>query len=182
MSYIGWGRNFLLVLLVNKESSFKTDLDNVINPSQLEIKKLVSSLSKKRFSCGITLSVIDNILIFLFSSLEITPRHGAMNGNQYRMMTTSGFNLLIFLETENQFKGFIELISDLILILEGGSPSSYWVVPGNKNAGYCKEKEKIMTSSPLWWYVFANVLLKFAMPPLKGKAGPIIMIFLLVKI
>ena len=72
-----------------------------------------------------------------------------MNGNQYLMITTSGCNLLIFLETESQLKGFIELISDLILIFLGGSPSSYCVVPGNKNAGYCKENEKIVTSSPL---------------------------------
>jgi len=76
--------------------------------------------------------------------------------------------LLICLDTDNQFKGLIELITLLIFISLGGLEFSYCVFPGNKKEGYCKEKEKILTSSPLSLYALAKELLKFEMPPLYG--------------
>ena len=92
------------------------------------------------------------ITLFILSSIFLSvtqPAVGLSFASHLAGKALTSFNLLIFLETENQLKGFIELISDLILIFLGGSPSSYCVVPGNRNAGYCKENEKIVTSSPL---------------------------------
>ena len=51
--------------------------------------------------------------------------------------------------------------------------------PGNKNLRYCNEKEKILTLKSSFEYAIANALLKLAIPPLNGKAGPIIITFFL---
>ena len=72
----------------------------------------------------------------------------------------------------------------MVLIFKsfGGLPSSYWVVPGKRNEGYCNVKENKVISIPLSWNVWAKALLKFAIPPLNGKAGPIIITLLVFKI
>ena len=53
---------------------------------------------------------------------------------------------------------------------------------GNSKEGYCKEKETTPTSTPFLSKASAKALLKFAIPPLKGKAGPMIITFLSLKI
>ena len=61
--------------------------------------------------------------MLFFKDLAIVPKQGDMKGNQYLMMTRSGFILLIRFPVSTQFKGLIELI---ILITLGslGSESS----------------------------------------------------------
>ena len=85
---------------------------------------------------------------------------------------------MILLATLNQLNGFIEFITGRISIFFGGFPFSYCVFAGNKKEGYCNKKEYIVTSAPCFLYSTARELLKFAIPPLYGKAGPIIITFL----
>jgi hypothetical protein len=75
-------------------------------------------------------------------------------------------------------KGLIELTIGKIEIPFGPSPSSYCVLPGKRKEGYCSEKEYICTSAPFSAKPKAKELLKFAIPPLYGKAGPIMITFL----
>ena len=56
------------------------------------------------------------------------------------------------------------------------------VLPGNKKEGYWREKENTLTFAPFSKNPTANELLKFAIPPLNGKAGPIIITLLVFKI
>ena len=72
----------------------------------------------------------------------------------------------------------MEFITGNISISFGGSPVSYCVFPGNNIDGYCNEKEKTLTLYPFCLKLTANELLKFAIPPRNGKAGPIIIMFL----
>jgi len=53
----------------------------------------------------------------------------------------SGLIFFNLLPTFIQLSGFTEFIALTIVILSGAGSDEYWVVPGNKNEGYCSEKE-----------------------------------------
>lgn len=59
----------------------------------------------------------------------------------------------------------------------GGEESSYCVFPGNKKLGYWRLNETILESNPNWFIDLDNASARFAMPPLKGHAGEIIIAF-----
>src|SRR5690349_262462 len=105
--------------------------------------------------------------LFLISFATV-PRHGAINGNQYRIKTKSGFFFLIVVPKLNQVNGLIEL-SDLWMVKSVGlSPSSYWDLPGKRREGYCVVKVWISTWCPIACHVRARLSLNAAIPPLKG--------------
>jgi hypothetical protein len=54
-------------------------------------------------------------------------------------MIKSGANFFNSLPTLIQFKGLIVLTASLIMRSVGLASVEYWVFPGNKKEGYCKE-------------------------------------------
>jgi hypothetical protein len=64
-----------------------------------------------------------------------------MNGNQYLTTMISGFSFFNAAPTRNQFRGLTELILEWIFNPSGGGSDEYWVLPGNRKEGYCREKE-----------------------------------------
>ncbi len=105
------------------------------------------------------------------------PRLGPINGSQKRTTTWSGFSRASNHPTRNQLKGFTELIKVRICKPGGAVSSVNWVLPGNKNPGYCREKEKITTSWPAACKASARRSEEAAMPPRSGCAGEIKTIF-----
>jgi hypothetical protein len=81
------------------------------------------------------------VLPFLRILLRIVPSAGPINGNQYLTTIRSGFSFFKRLPITSQFRGFTELIDGCISIPMGGGSDENCVLPGNRNPGYCKEKE-----------------------------------------
>jgi hypothetical protein len=73
--------------------------------------------------------------------------------------------------------GFMLFNNVKIEIPFGGEESSYCVFPGNKKLGYCRLNETILESNPNLFIDLDNASARFAMPPLKGHAGEIIIAF-----
>jgi hypothetical protein len=67
------------------------------------------------------------------------PKHGAMKGSQYFIITMSGFSLFSFRPTFIQDNGFIELTERSILKSYDAFSSQNCVFPGKRNDGYCNE-------------------------------------------
>src|ERR1700690_2354393 len=110
----------------------------VINPSIAFKKYFVKVLSPGRFSCGKILSAMQIIFVclFFFTLLKIVPRHGPIMGSQYLTIIISGLKFFNSFPTDNQLKGFTELIFILIEIFSGAGSVEYWVVPGKRKDGY----------------------------------------------
>ena len=89
------------------------------------------------------LSAIQMMLVFIFLRiiLAMVPKHGAINGIQYLIMTKSGFSLTILLATLSQFKGLMELMTACISKFFGAGSVEYCELPGNSKEGYCNENE-----------------------------------------
>src|SRR5664279_524625 len=143
LSYRGWMACLAGLFFSNSLRSFITASLIVTNASQGFRKYLVKALSPGRFSCGNTLSVIATTLVlpFFFALLKMVPRAGPMNGSQYRTTISSGISFFSLLPMRSQLNGLMELITECIKVPTGGASVEYWVVPGNKNPGYCNEKE-----------------------------------------
>jgi len=109
------------------------------------------------------------------------PRAGAINGIQYMMMHKSGCAFKMYCPVFHQLNGFTEFISGVISKPFGASPSVNCVFPGKKNAGYCRVYDTISTKCPFWESEEASASEKFAIPPLKGKAGAAIITFTIYK-
>jgi hypothetical protein len=88
-------------------------------------------------------------------------------------MINDGFSFLMRKPTLIQFKGLIELMATSMDKLDGAGSELYWVVPGNKKPGYCKENVLIRVGIPSAIKTVANFSSKAARLPLKGQAGPI---------
>ena len=70
----------------------------------------------------------------------MVPKQGPINGSQYLTMTKWVFEFFIFVPILIQLKGLIEFIKIWIDKSIGAGSLENWVVPGNKNCGYCREK------------------------------------------
>ena len=64
-----------------------------------------------------------------------------------------------------------------IFISAGAFPFSNWVAPGNKKPGYWYENDMISMTWPDLANSLERARLKLAMPPRRGKAGPILSTF-----
>jgi hypothetical protein len=53
----------------------------------------------------------------------------------------SGFSFRSRLPVFIQLSGFTEFITLWIVISSGAGSEEYWVVPGKRKEGYCREKE-----------------------------------------
>jgi hypothetical protein len=63
-----------------------------------------------------------------------------MKGSQYLTTIQSGANRFNSLPTLSQFSGLMVLMDSLILRSAGLASLEYWVLPGKRKDGYCKEK------------------------------------------
>src|SRR5689334_1139484 len=111
LSYKGCWTNFA-GLSVNFRRSCRTFSLMVTKASGVFKKYLVKATSPALFSCGITLSAMQTILVclFFFTLRRIVPNAGPIKGSQYLTTIKSGFSFLNFLPVFNQFNGFMELI------------------------------------------------------------------------
>ena len=73
------------------------------------------------------------------------PKQGAINGVQYFISTMSGCALRSSLPTLNHEIGFIVETLRRILRSVGGGVATVWLLPGNRNEGYCSVKVSIST-------------------------------------
>ena len=121
---------------------------------------------------------ISLVKLFFLMILLIVPKHGPINGSQYLTITMFACSALILFPDWYQLSGLTELMHWMILRSFGGSLSEYWVLPGKRKLGYCKEKVYIITSCPSLINCLANLSLNVAKPPLSGNAGPMMMILL----
>ncbi len=76
-----------------------------------------------------------------------------------------------------QLSGLTELISVRIGMPSGAFPPSNCVLPGKKIPGYCRENEMMEAVWPACMKLLQSAVLKLAIPPRRGWAGPIQMMF-----
>jgi hypothetical protein len=93
------------------------------------------------------------------------------------MTTRSGDSVRIARTAFIQLKGLTEFIKGRMGIPGGALPSSYCVFPGKRNPGYCNENDIMVVLCPDSIKFLAVAVLKLAIPPLRGCAGPIQMMF-----
>ena len=79
------------------------------------------------------------VCLFFLAIFKIVPKQGAKNGIQNRTIIKSGFSRCNLSPILIQLKGLIEFIQTSIFTLLGFGSVVYWLFPGNKMEGYCKE-------------------------------------------
>ena len=150
-----------------------------MNPSTLLMKYEVQGRSIRWCSCGITLSSWTIVLVCLLrrAMREMVPKQGPMNGVQYFMSSMSGRSRRMRSPMRIQLKGLTVFTHRSILRFSGAGESVYWLLPGNRNEGYCTVKVLMSASQPRDLKVRARISMMEAMPPRYGCAGPRIVIF-----
>jgi hypothetical protein len=101
----------------------------------------------------------------------------ARKGIQWWMTTRSGPADRMALAVLNQLRGLTELIRERMRMSAGGFPSSNCVLPGKRNPGYCTEKEMMLARWPDLIKLLQSAVLKLAIPPRSGYAGPMQIMF-----
>lgn len=76
------------------------------------------------------------VCLFFFTIRQIVPKQPAIKGNQYLVISTSGFCLAMVLPTWIQFNGLIELTQTRISRSGGLGDALNCVFPGKSNEGY----------------------------------------------